>query len=85
MPLSREGNRTGLIRSHQRPTDNYVPFLGQNLSDIGEDYKDALHDTVRQGMDGKCLKDYRSRQLRDCRVLKEELPSILQSWSSRGD
>jgi hypothetical protein len=85
MPLSREGIHSGRIRSHQRPTDNYVPFLGQNLSDIGEDYQDALHDTVRRDMDGKCRKDYRSRQLRDCRVLKEELPSILLSWSSRGD
>jgi hypothetical protein len=45
------GNRTGRIRSDQRPTDNSAPILGQNLSDIGEDYEDALHETVKRGMD----------------------------------
>jgi hypothetical protein len=36
MPSSSRGG-TGRIRSHQRPTDNSVPILGENLSDVGED------------------------------------------------
>jgi hypothetical protein len=74
MPSSRGGNRTGQICSHQRPTDYYVPILGQNLSDIGEDYEDALHGTVRRGMDDKCCKDYRCRQLRIAEFWKKNCP-----------
>jgi hypothetical protein len=59
MPSSNSG--TGRIRSHERPTDNSAPILGENLSDIGEDYVNALHDTVRRGMNDKCRKDYRRR------------------------
>jgi hypothetical protein len=48
------GNRTGRIRSDQRPIDNSAPsILGQNLSDIGEDYEDALHETVKLGRGGE--------------------------------
>ena len=59
MPLSR-GN-PGRIHSHQQPHDNSVPSLGPNLSDIGEDYDNVLHDTVQRGMDDKCRKDYMRR------------------------
>jgi hypothetical protein len=47
MPSLSSRGGTGRIRSHQRPIDNYVPILGENLSDVGEDYENALHDTVR--------------------------------------
>jgi hypothetical protein len=39
--MSKRGNRTGRVHPHQRPTDNYVPILGQNLSEIGEDYENG--------------------------------------------
>jgi hypothetical protein len=64
MPSSGGGNAAGRVHSHQRPHDNSVPILGQNLSDIGEEYENALHDTVKRGMDDKCRKDYRRRQLK---------------------
>jgi hypothetical protein len=37
------GNRSGRVHAHQRPHDNAVPILGEGLSDIGEDFEDALH------------------------------------------
>jgi hypothetical protein len=43
--LCQEAALGGFVCSHQRPTDNSVPILGENLLDIGEDYKNALHDT----------------------------------------
>jgi hypothetical protein len=72
MPSSR--GSTGQIRSRQRPTDDSVPVLGENLSDIGEDYKNALHDTVRQGMDDKCRKECRRRQQRIAEFWKKNCP-----------
>jgi hypothetical protein len=73
MPLSR-GNRTGRVHPHQRPTDNSVAILGQNLDDIGEDYENDLHDTVRRGMDDKCRKNYRQRLARIALFWKESCP-----------
>jgi hypothetical protein len=73
MPSSSRGG-TGRIRSHQRPTDNSVPILGENLSDKGEDYENALHDTVRRGMDDKCHKDCRRRQQRIAEFWKKNCP-----------
>jgi hypothetical protein len=72
------GNRTGRIRSDQRPTDNSAPILGQNLSDIGEDYEDALHETVKRGMDDKCRKDYRRRQLRIAEFWEKNCPQYYE-------
>jgi hypothetical protein len=66
MPFSlSRGSRTGRVHSHQqRPQDNSVSTLGDNLPDVGEDCDNALHDTVQQGMDDKCHKDHRWRQLK---------------------
>jgi hypothetical protein len=75
---SRGGTPAGRVHSHQRPHDNSVPILGQNLSDIGEDYDNALHDTVRRGMDDKCRKDYRRRQLKIVEYWEKSCPQYYE-------
>jgi hypothetical protein len=72
------GNRSGRVHAHQRPHDNAVPILGEGLSDIGEDFEDALHDTVRRGMNDNCRKDYRRRQLRIAEFWEKSCPQYYE-------
>ena len=72
------GGANGRIRSHQRATDNSVPVPGESLSDIGEDCENALHDTVRRGMDDKCRKDCRRRQQRIVEFWKKSCPDCYE-------
>ena len=76
---SRGNNRTGRVHSHQRPHDNSVPIvLGENLSDIGDDYDNALHETVRLGMNDKCRKDCRQRQSKIVEFWEKSCPQCYE-------
>jgi hypothetical protein len=56
MPSSR-GNRSGRVHPHQRPTDNSVAILGQDLDDIGGDYENDHGRQVPQKLQAEAGED----------------------------
>ena len=68
-PYTMSGRRgprgtTGRILPHERDTDNSVPVLGAEFTDLGENYSHLYNETLQHDMNHRTRKDYRRRLIR---------------------